>query len=70
MRASIIYFDLRPSRLAPYRPHDIQRHRFARREQVEACYPQFRQFLALKRQYDPDELFQSNWSRHYRTMFN
>jgi FAD/FMN-containing dehydrogenase len=45
-------------------------HRFARREQVESCYPQFQQFLAAKRQYDPGELFQSNWYRHYRGMFS
>lgn len=44
-------------------------HRFAAREQVERCYPQFRQFLELKRQYDPAETFQSNWYRHYRKMF-
>jgi FAD/FMN-containing dehydrogenase len=44
-------------------------HRFAAREQVEHCYPQFRQFLQLKRQYDPGEIFQSNWYRHYRDMF-
>jgi FAD/FMN-containing dehydrogenase len=45
-------------------------HRFATREQVEHCYPQFKEFLAFKRQYDPAEVFQSNWYRHYRTMFN
>ena len=44
-------------------------HRWARRDQVERCYPQMREFLALKRQYDPEEVFQSNWYRHYRTMF-
>jgi FAD/FMN-containing dehydrogenase len=44
-------------------------HRWARKDQVEACYPQMREFLALKRQYDPDELFQSTWYRHYRDMF-
>jgi hypothetical protein len=26
-------------------------------------------FLRLKRAYDPDEAFQSDWYRHYRTMF-
>lgn len=31
--------------------------------------PQFAQFLAAKRRYDPDEMFQSNWYRHYRRMF-
>lgn len=44
-------------------------HRYARREQVLACYPQFPQFLQLKRKYDPAERFQSNWYRHYKTMF-
>jgi len=28
-----------------------------------------REFLALKRTYDPGELIQSNWYRHYRAMF-
>lgn len=45
-------------------------HRYASREQVERCYPQFRQFLELKRQYDPQEIFQSNWYQHYRQMFS
>ncbi len=44
-------------------------HRFATRQQVETCYPQFPQFLALKRQYDPEERFQSDWYRHYKAMF-
>ena len=44
-------------------------HRFASRRQVEACYPQCREFLRLKRRYDPDERFQNDWYRHYRKMF-
>jgi len=28
------------------------------------------EFLALRRQYDPVEVFQSNWYRHYRDMFD
>ena len=44
-------------------------HRWADREQVSACYPQFAEFLALKRRYDPDELFNSDWYRHYATLF-
>lgn len=44
-------------------------HRYARREQVLACYPQFPQFLQLKRKYDPGERFQSDWYRHYKAMF-
>ena len=45
-------------------------HRWARKDQVEQCYPQMRKFLALKRQHDPDEVFQSTWYRHYRQMFH
>ena len=44
-------------------------HKWASREQVEACYPQLPRFLKLKRQYDEAEQFQSDWYRHYRTMF-
>lgn len=44
-------------------------HRWARQDQVERGYPQMRQFLAMKRQVDPDERFQSSWYRHYRAMF-
>jgi FAD/FMN-containing dehydrogenase len=44
-------------------------HRWARRDQVARCYPQMREFLAAKRQFDPGEMFQSDWYRHYRAMF-
>lgn len=44
-------------------------HRWARRDQVEACYPQMETFLRLKRHYDPEERFESDWYRHYRSMF-
>ncbi len=44
-------------------------HRWARREQVEAAYPQFQSFLAAKRHADPHERFQSDWYRHYKAMF-
>lgn len=44
-------------------------HRWATREQVEHCYPQLPEFLHLKRRYDPNEIFQSDWYRHYRKMF-
>ena len=44
-------------------------HRYATRKQVESCYPQFAEFLKLKLKYDPEERFQSDWYRHYRTMF-
>src|SRR3989449_5526200 len=44
-------------------------HKFAKPEQVMACYPQFKQFLDLKRNYDPAERFQSDWYRYYRKLF-
>jgi FAD/FMN-containing dehydrogenase len=44
-------------------------HRWARKDQVERCYPLVREFLLQKRHFDPDEVFQSNWYRHYRQMF-
>ena len=44
-------------------------HRWATREQVETCYPQFGEFLTRKLQHDPGERFQSDWYRHYRAMF-
>jgi FAD/FMN-containing dehydrogenase len=45
-------------------------HRWADRKQVETCYPQFLDFLRLKRKYDPQELFQSEWYRHYKSLFS
>jgi FAD/FMN-containing dehydrogenase len=44
-------------------------HRWAERRQVAAAYPEFPEFLSLKRQLDPSEVFQSDWYRHYKTMF-
>ena len=44
-------------------------HRWATREQIEACYPQFSEFLRLKKAYDPAERFQSEWYRHCRDLF-
>jgi FAD/FMN-containing dehydrogenase len=45
-------------------------HRHALRNQVDACFPQFRDFLKLKRKYDKEELFQSDWYRHYKRMYD
>ena len=44
-------------------------HRWAAADQVLAAYPQFIDFLKLKRKYDPHERIQSTWYRHYREMF-
>ena len=45
-------------------------HRYATREQVLACYPQFPEFLRLKLSYDPEERFQSDWYRHYKALLS
>lgn len=44
-------------------------HRWATREQALSCYPQFPEFLRLKKRYDPAEVFQSDWYRHYKAIF-
>ena len=44
-------------------------HRYASAAQVEDCYPRFRDFLAQKKIYDPDELFVSDWYLHYKDAF-
>jgi FAD/FMN-containing dehydrogenase len=44
-------------------------HHYATRSQVESCYPQFKEYLEVKREYDPDGRFQSDWYRHYRATF-
>ena len=44
-------------------------HRWATAKQVEACYPRFVEFLRLKKKYDPQERFQSEWYRHQVTLF-
>lgn len=44
-------------------------HRYALPSQVEACYPEFREWLALKVKYDPAGLWTSDWYEHYRAGF-
>lgn len=44
-------------------------HTYATRKQVLRCYPQFPEFLRLKKRYDPKEVFQSDWYRRYKKMF-
>jgi FAD/FMN-containing dehydrogenase len=43
-------------------------HRYATASQLDACYPQFRSFLAMKRTYDPGERFVSDWYEHSRRL--
>jgi FAD/FMN-containing dehydrogenase len=44
-------------------------HRYATQKQILSCYPEFPEFLRLKKKYDSEERFQSEWYRHYRAMF-
>ena len=44
-------------------------HRYASKSQVLAAYPEMPSVLAMKRHYDPTELFQSTWYQHYRRLF-
>jgi FAD/FMN-containing dehydrogenase len=43
-------------------------HRHARRDQLLACYPELPEMLRLKRAYDPEEKFQSEWYRAVSAM--
>ncbi len=44
-------------------------HRWARQDQVETAYPEFREFLRLKERHDPGGVFASDWYNHHRDMF-
>jgi FAD/FMN-containing dehydrogenase len=44
-------------------------HRHALRRQMDVCFPQFQDFLKLKHKYDPAEFFQSDWYKHYKSMY-
>ncbi len=44
-------------------------HRYASADQVEVCYPRFREWLRMKLKYDPTQLFTSDWYQHYRDAF-
>jgi len=45
-------------------------HRHATRSQVETAYPRFADMLAEKEKRDPGNLWNSDWFRHYRTLFS
>ena len=45
-------------------------HRWATRDQVLQAHPALPQFLAEKRNHDPDERFQSEWYRYYRGLLS
>lgn len=45
-------------------------HRWASREQIDACYPEMPDFLAMKAKYDPTGMFQSDWYRALTRMYS
>ena len=45
-------------------------HRWATRDQVERCHPKLRDFLCLKRAYDPAGTFSSDWYTHHVRMLD
>ena len=44
-------------------------NRFATRDELASAYPQFQEFLNFKKQYDPREIFQSDWYRYYKSLY-
>lgn len=44
-------------------------HRWAELIQINAAYPNFKEFLHEKIGFDPSQTFQSEWWRHHRDMF-
>jgi len=45
-------------------------HPWASREQIEQCHPRIHLWLQRKREYDPHEVFQSDWYCRLRSMFD
>ena len=40
-------------------------NKFATHDQLAKCYPQFQEFVAAKKRYDPSHVFSSDWFRAY-----
>lgn len=45
-------------------------HRWATKQQVLSCYPQMPEFFRLKKKFDADEVFQSDWYRHHTKLLD
>ena len=45
-------------------------HRYADREQLLRCYPEFPEFLRRKHAYDPQRRLSSNWFEHYEALLS
>lgn len=68
-RAGELYRQLAQSAIKHGGSFYLTYNRFAGRSEIDAAYPQFAEFLGLKRRYDPAEIFQSEWYRHYRGLY-
>lgn len=44
-------------------------NRFATHDELSSAYPQVQQFLGFKKQYDPREVFQSDWYRYCKGLY-
>ncbi len=44
-------------------------NRFATRDELASAYPQFPDFLNLKKQHDSREIFQSDWYKYYKGLY-
>jgi FAD/FMN-containing dehydrogenase len=45
-------------------------HRYADRDQLLRCYPEFPEFLRRKRAWDPEARLSSDWHQHYDALFS
>jgi FAD/FMN-containing dehydrogenase len=45
-------------------------HRYADRDQLLRCYPEFPEFLRRKRAWDPETRLSSNWFQHYEALLS
>ena len=45
-------------------------HRYADRDQLLRCYPEFPEFLRRKRAWDPEARLSSDWFKHYEALFS
>jgi hypothetical protein len=62
-RAAATFRDLIDLALARGGSFYLTYHRWARRDQLLAAYPQLPAFLAAKRRHDPEQRFDSDWHR-------
>jgi hypothetical protein len=44
-------------------------NRFAKRDEMDGAYPEFAEFLELKKKFDSVELLQTDWYRHYKNLY-